>query len=321
MAFPDRIGKRQGKRWKLSNGSAVDFHPEQIPANSELIIVVEYSSSRYGQYIQSYFPLTLNEVEADLPELLVEDEVVCWSEQKQQPQKSKQTRIGHLILREQPLALNLSDSQWQDIWCQYISDNGLKVMAWNEAECLALRNQLALVKRHMSHLCWPDWSEPELLRRLTSWLGPYINDVRSAQQLKRLRLAEILRNSLDWSLQQTLAQACPSHYQTPAGNRAKIDYSGEQPKLSVKLQEMFGEPVTPTVCNGKQALIIELLSPAKRPLQVTQDLQNFWQNAYTEVKKEMKGRYPKHPWPDDPLTSQATSKTKSQLSRDQKNKH
>ena len=319
LAFPDRIGKKQGKRWKLSNGTAVDFHPDQIQPNTQMILVVDYSSSRHGQYIQSYLPLEVKELQELMPELFREQVAVGWSEVKSQPQKSRQTRIGQLMVQEQVLPLKFSDAEWQAIWLDYIRTKGLKAIGWNEQACETLRAKLALVTECLTEFDWPDWSELERLGSLDTWLAPYLHDVRNASQLKQLNLAEILLNELDWSLQQALQEACPSHYLTPAGNKAKIDYLGPQPKLSVKLQEMFGEPITPAICQGKRPLLIELLSPARRPLQVTQDLANFWQNAYQQVKKEMKGRYPKHPWPDDPVSSIATNKTKLQLSREKKN--
>jgi len=315
FGYPDRIGKKQGKRWKLSNGSAVDFHASQISPNSELIVVVDYHSGKYGQHVQLFAPATIEELEAYCPSLIEEQKQVTWSKVKQQPQKVAQQVIGKLVLSEVTLPLNLTEHDWQQLWRQYVIDNGLGCLGWNDPECFTLRQRLSLARQHASQHDWPDWSADYLLQTLDDWFLPYVAEVRSVQQLKKLRLAELMSNSMDWSLKQEFASLCPISFTSPAGNKCKIDYQSTGPKISVKLQEMFGQPTSPSICNGQQPLLIELLSPAKRPLQVTQDLANFWQNAYVEVKKEMKGRYPKHPWPDDPVSFEATSKTKSQLNR------
>jgi ATP-dependent helicase HrpB len=221
--------------------------------------------------------------------------------------------------------LTLTPEGWQQIWLDYIKQKGLSCLNINE-QTDTLIKKLQLVTEHLPHALpnklWPDFSYDSLLESLftgvnnpQNWLVSYLADVKSVAQLKKLNITDILLNTMDWSLQQELQKACPDTYKTPAGSNRKIDYLADTPKLSAKLQEMFGEPVSPSICHGKQPLLIELLSPAQRPLQVTQDLANFWNNAYQDVKKEMKGRYPKHPWPDDPINFVATSKTKSQLSR------
>ena len=157
-------------------------------------------------------------------------------------------------------------------------------------------------------------SDQALLDGLEDWLLPYLQGVKRPEQLKSLDLCSILKALTDWNAQQELDRLAPSHAAVPSGNRHRIDYSvPETPVLPVKLQEMFGATETPAICNGEVALTLHLLSPAGRPLQVTRDLPHFWANGYAHVKAEMKGRYPKHPWPDDPMTAQATAKTKRHL--------
>ena len=142
-----------------------------------------------------------------------------------------------------------------------------------------------------------------------------MNNISSLKALQRMDLKEVLLARLSWEQQQALTSAAPERLPVASGNTAKIDYSSVPPVLAVKLQEMFGVESTPRVAEGKQPLLIHLLSPAGRPLQVTQDLATFWRDGYDSVKKEMRGRYPKHPWPDDPLNAVATAKTKRHLSK------
>lgn len=316
-AFPDRIGKKQGKRWKLSNGAGVEFHREQIEPNSELIVVTDINASDYGQFVSAYVPVEQALLSAPESSLIVERETVEWSETKQAPQKVKQKRIGQLVLTQSPLPLNMSDQDWQSVWLKVIKDKSWSVLTV-DSSFESMLNKLQVIVNSHPELGIEVFTKSSLLALLENeenWLSPYLSNIRKLEQLKKLNLSEILLAQFDWQQQQTIQRLCPDHYQTPAGSKRRIDYSSLHPKLSVKLQEMFGEPSSPSICEGRQPLTIELLSPAQRPLQITQDLANFWQNAYTEVKKEMKGRYPKHPWPDDPVNFQATNKTKRQLNK------
>lgn len=325
LAYPDRIAKKTGKQWKLSNGVGVQFHPNQVEPNAELIVIAQFNVGQYGQYVQSYAAVSLTEIQQVLPELIVSEDKTGWSDALQKPYQAEQVKIGELVLSEKAKPLTLTPEGWQQIWLDYIKQKGLNCLNINEQTDILIK-KLQLVAEHLPHALpnklWPDFSYDSLLESLftgvnnpQNWLVSYLADVKSVAQLKKLNIADILLNTMDWSLQQELQKACPDTYKTPAGTSRKIDYLADTPKLSAKLQEMFGEPVSPSICHGKQPLLIELLSPAQRPLQVTQDLANFWNNAYQDVKKEMKGRYPKHPWPDDPINFVATSKTKSQLSR------
>ncbi|MDH5360905.1 MAG: ATP-dependent helicase HrpB, partial [Gammaproteobacteria bacterium] len=157
---------------------------------------------------------------------------------------------------------------------------------------------------------WPDVSDETLLQTLEQWLAPYLDKIYKLSQLKRLSLMGILNSMLDWNQQQSLQQLAPTHLSVPSGSNIAIDYSSQPPILAVRLQELFGLSETPAIANGKVALLLHLLSPARRPMQVTQDLQSFWQNTYQQVKKDLKGQYPKHYWPDDPLQAEATSRAK-----------
>ena len=314
-AYPDRVAKKQGKRWKMANGSSVEFHSSQVEPKAELIIVAGMNASEYGNFVQSYAASTVAEIQTIDADLIESREVTSWSEQKQGPQRCEQMAIGELVLSEKVLPLNLSEQDWQTVWCSAVQQKGWQVFKQDDA-ITTLLNKLDLARKHAPNDGFPGWSKASLLASLSegeNWLAPYVGQVRKLTELAKLELAPILLSGLSWETQQALASLCPETYRTPAGHDRKINYLSAQPKLSVKLQEMFGEPKSPAICHGREAITLELLSPAQRPLQVTQDLANFWLNAYVEVKKEMKGRYPKHPWPDDPIRFQATTKTKRHL--------
>ena len=149
-----------------------------------------------------------------------------------------------------------------------------------------------------------------LLETLEEWLAPHLERVNSAKKAAQLDIADILRQSLDYWQQRELDELAPAHLSVPSGSRIRIDYSGEIPVLAVKLQELFGLAVGPMVCGGRIPVLLHLLSPAGRPIQVTRDLRGFWDGSYQQVKKELKGRYPKHPWPDDPWSAVPTRRLK-----------
>ena len=158
---------------------------------------------------------------------------------------------------------------------------------------------------------WPNFSNEYLRGNLDEWLGPYLSGIRTAAQLSGLDILPLLKNMLTWEQLRRLDEDAPTHIMVPSGSRIQLDYSLDGPPLlAVKLQEMFGLAETPTVARGRVAVVLHLLSPARRPIQVTRDLKSFWNAVYPEVKKEMKGRYPKHPWPDDPWNAAPTRHTK-----------
>jgi ATP-dependent helicase HrpB len=161
---------------------------------------------------------------------------------------------------------------------------------------------------------WPAMDDESLLVGLEAWLLPAVSGMTRLEQLKRLNLCDVLRQSLSWPLPKRLDEALPSHFTAPTGSRVRIRYQpGQAPVIPVRIQEMFGQGTTPCVADGRVALVVELLSPAQRPLQITADLAAFWAGSYALVKKEMKGRYPRHYWPDNPLEAMPTRVTKKKM--------
>jgi ATP-dependent helicase HrpB len=188
---------------------------------------------------------------------------------------------------------------------------GLESLPWDE-ECRQLQARVCSLRQWLPEAGWPDLSDEVLLTTLDEWLAPWLNNISRRDHLKRVDLNAALKSLLGWERQQQLEQLAPAQLTVPSGSRKKLHYQvdGTPPVLAVKLQELFGLEQTPSLARGRQPVMLHLLSPAQRPIQVTQDLVSFWHNTYPEVKKELKGRYPKHPWPDDPWNAQATAYAK-----------
>jgi ATP-dependent helicase HrpB len=169
---------------------------------------------------------------------------------------------------------------------------------------------IAFLRRHDPAGDWPDLGDAVLQDGLAEWLGPWLGQMTRLEEVRRLDLAEILPAGLGWERRQRLDRLAPESLEVPSGSRRRLDYATDPPVLAVKLQEMFGLADTPRVCGGRVPVMLHLLSPAQRPVQVTQDLAGFWARGYPEVRRELRGRYPKHPWPDDPWNAIPTARTK-----------
>ncbi|OGU15509.1 MAG: ATP-dependent helicase HrpB [Geobacteraceae bacterium GWC2_53_11] len=190
--------------------------------------------------------------------------------------------------------------------------SALSLLTMDEA-ARQLQGRLTLLHMAFPEREWPDVSDPALLDSLEEWLAPHLDGVTSAKRLARLDIVALLRQRLDYRRQRELDDLAPTHLSVPSGSRVKIDYTGEIPVLAVKLQELFGLATGPTVCDGRISVLLHLLSPAGRPIQVTRDLRGFWDGSYQQVKKELKGRYPRHPWPDDPWSAVPTRRVKPRV--------
>jgi ATP-dependent helicase HrpB len=189
-----------------------------------------------------------------------------------------------------------------------IAAEGLELLPWTR-EATRLRSRLLFLRRLEPEL--PDLSDDTLMATLPEWLGPYLYGLRSADDLRRLDLEAIFGGMLTWEQRRRLDEEAPSHVVVPSGSRIAIDYDDpEVPVLAVRLQELFGLAETPRIARGRVPLTLHLLSPARRPVQITRDLASFWENTYFEVRKDLKGRYPKHFWPDDPRSAPATRRTR-----------
>ncbi|HXH02066.1 MAG TPA: ATP-dependent helicase C-terminal domain-containing protein, partial [Candidatus Competibacteraceae bacterium] len=218
--------------------------------------------------------------------------------------------LDALVLERRPPA-KADPAQLRAAMLEGVRQLGLAALPWNET----LRQWQARVeslRRWRPEEAWPEVSDAWLERHLEDWLEPHLDGIVRREHLVRLDLAAILQSRLPWPLPQKLEELAPTHLPVPSGSRIRLTYSadGTAPVLAVKLQELFGLADTPRVAGGRVPVTLHLLSPALRPIQVTQDLRSFWERTYAEVKKELKGRYPKHPWPDDPWSAEPTRRAK-----------
>lgn len=313
QAFADRIARRRGLdgRYQLANGMGAMLDADDALGRHEWLIaplLLQGSASPDARILLA-LPLDIEALMQTCPELLQQSDTIEWDEAQGTLKALRLTRIGQLTLKVQPLA-KPSEDELHQAMLNGIRDKGLSVLNWTpEAEQFRLR--LHCAANWLPEYDWPAVDEDSLLAALESWLLPHMSGVHSLRALKALNVAQALRGLLDWSMLQRLDSELPAHYTVPTGSRIAIRYHEDNPPvLAVRMQEMFGEANTPTIAGGRVPLVLELLSPAQRPLQVTSDLSAFWKGSYREVQKEMKGRYPKHVWPDDPANTAPTRRTK-----------
>lgn len=313
QAFADRIARRRGQegRYQLANGMGAMLDADDASGRHEWLIaplLLQGSASPDARILLA-LPLDIDALMQTCPELLQQSDTIEWDETQGTLKALRRSRIGQLTVKVQPLA-KPSEEELHQAMLNGIRDKGLSVLNWTpEAEQFRLRLQCAA--NWLPEYDWPAVDEDSLLATLETWLLPHMSGVHSLRALKALNVGQALRGLLDWSMLQRLDSELPAHYTVPTGSRIAIRYHEDNPPvLAVRMQEMFGEAKTPTIAQGRVPLVLELLSPAQRPLQVTSDLSAFWQGSYREVQKEMKGRYPKHVWPDDPANTAPTRRTK-----------
>jgi ATP-dependent helicase HrpB len=313
FAFPDQIARNRGKgRFLLVNGGGANLSAQDSLMESQWLAIAQMQlADKADAMIQLAEPIELAVVKHHFDNMLTEQDEVEWQEKEQRVIAQKVQTLGAIVLQTAPLS-HISDDKYADIWLQLIRTKGLKSLMWGK-DVKHWLGKVALARQYFGET-WPDLSDASLTDSLEQWMLPYLGNIKSWKALQQLNWLEILQNHLDWNLQSQLLKLFPKRIKVPTGNQYSLDYSADgSVNLSVKMQEMYGLTTTPTVANGKIAVVITLLSPAGRPLQKTQDLAGFWQGSYKDVQKEMKGRYPKHFWPDDPTSAQPTSRVKSKM--------
>lgn len=305
-AYPERIASaRPGNnaQFQLANGSIAQIgHKDDLSYESWLAVAHVDAREGLGKI---WLAAPINP--KDLMPMLKSNEIVRWDRKNGGLIAENEMRIGAIILGKRPLQ-NVSVAQKQEALLAALSAEGEFMLNWDESttQLMYRINSLRIWNPEEN---WPDWSKQKLLDSLQDWLLPYLNDVRKNEDLLKLNLADILFHSLDFIQQESLNRLAPSKLTVPSSSQVSIEYheDGETPLLSVRLQELFGLTETPTVNQGKVKLLIQLLSPGFKPVQLTQDLKSFWSNGYFEVRKELKRRYPKHEWPENPLSATAVS--------------
>lgn len=302
LAWPDRIAQARGApgRYLLSGGGGASL-PVHDPLAREKWLGIALTDGAAGdQRILLAAPLTLEEIERQFSDRISERDVIAWDNREEAVRMARERRLGSLILAVTPLA-SADPAGVADAMIAGIREMGMSALPWTDA-ARSLVARVRFAKRLFPSESWPDLSEAVLLATLEEWLKPYVAGMTRRSHLARLDMASIIESAIPATLRSRLGRIAPSHIQIPSGAHAPIDYDTDgDPILRARLQEMFGLAETPHIGEGRAKLRIELLSPARRPVAVTQDLASFWANAYPHVRAEMRGRYPKHLWPEDPL--------------------
>jgi ATP-dependent helicase HrpB len=310
LAWPDRIAKNSSElRYQLANGQRADLLFDHPCQGKEWLVAVSLQQTEQGLRIYSAEPLNIVTLQSMQPQLFRETTHLGWDSKVELVRAEKQACLGAIVLKRQPLT-DLSAEQKSQCLLEGIRLHGLACLPWHEDSEQWLQRWRCAAE-WLPELALPAADDATLLASLEQWLLPHLEGLSRLDDLRRLSFLSILKENLSWAQQQKLDELLPTHFTAPTGSRIPLRYAaGRAPVLAVRIQEMFGQRDTPKVAHGKIALQIELLSPAKRPLQITQDLVAFWQGAYNDVKKEGRGRYPKHFWPDDPLEAMPTKTVK-----------
>ncbi len=319
LAFLDRIAQQRANqfgRFALANGHGAECRPDDMLGGCEYLVAIDLMRSHSNSsQIHLACELDVNILQTTFDSLFSTKEVVDWDEKKGRLVAEKQRKLGQLVIERVSLP-NPGKEKMTQALLTYVRRQGLSSLNWTPA-AESLLERIRCAVDWLPEQAWPMFDEASLLDSLEEWLEPYMTSVASVKDLSKINLVEALNARLGWPLNQHLDEWLPEHYQLPTGTKKRIRYQhGHEPVLSVRMQEVFGESTSPTVAIGRKRLVLELLSPAQRPLQVTSDLAAFWNGSYKDVQKEMKGRYPKHVWPDDPANHVATTKTKRQLNND-----
>ncbi|PAA18519.1 ATP-dependent helicase HrpB [Pseudomonas fragi] len=317
LAYPDRVAQQRkpgGAEYRLANGRAALFSEVDGLMKQPWLVIADLGS-RQGQreeriYLAAEFDPAL--LEGVLSEQVSVVDQLDWDEREGVLRAERQRKVGELVLSREPLT-GLDEAARTQALINLVRRKGLELLPWTP-ELRQWQARVALLRQLdlqiQGHSEWPDVSDAALLAGLEDWLGPYLGRVSRLSHFASLDLSSIMHNMLKWPLPQRLDELAPHHIKVPSGSSVRLDYSEHPPILAVRLQELFGLADTPRIAGGRQVVKLHLLSPARRPVQVTQDLANFWRSTYAEVKKDLKGRYPKHYWPDDPLVAEATARIK-----------
>lgn len=309
FAYPDRIAQRRkggSERYLLASGRGVKLPAGEPLAVQEYLVVAEMDAGRIEGKAHLAASIDIAQLRTAHSGRIVRSNLVAWEPNSCSVIAREEERLGAIVLGSRPMQ-SPDPASIRQAMLFGIREAGVEALPWSPA-ATAWRARIQSLRCWQPDVAWPDFSDTWLMGNLEEWLLPWLDGISRQQQLKRLDLEVIMRSRLDWSQQQQMERLAPTHISVPSGSRRSLSYlPGEAPVLKVRLQEMFGLEETPRVCNGDIPIMLHLLSPAQRPVQITQDLRGFWDRTYDEIRKELKGRYPKHYWPEDPRNAVAIS--------------
>ncbi len=312
-AYPDRIARARGAdgRYLLANGRGAHFAEPQALSKSEFIVAAELDGADRAARIFLAAPISLQDLQTHFAGLIRDKADVHWDDRAGAVSAKRERMLGALVLESSEIR-SPDPQAVQDALLAGLKQVGIAGLPWTK-ELRQWRARVILMRDYQvpSPTPWPDLSDEELEKTLPEWAPPWIANFTRREHFARLDLSNALHSFLSHAQAAILERQAPTHLTVPSGSAIPIDYlDGENPTLSVRLQELFGLRETPAVAGGKLPLLLKLLSPAGRPVQITKDLVSFWNRGYHEVKKDLKGRYPKHYWPDDPYAAQATRRAR-----------
>jgi ATP-dependent helicase HrpB len=305
LAFPDRVAKARAGGFQMANGRAASMDAAEPLSQAPYVVIADIAGAAGRARVLLAAPITLAEIDAMFADK-IETRTRVSVDAATGAMRARRTRaLGRLTLSEAPLE-RLSGAELTEALLNAVREQGLGLLDWDEAAMQA-RARVAFM-RTLDGDAWPEWSDAGLAAALEDWLAPALAD---AQRLKNVNLAQALLNSLPYDLRQRLNDEAPARFETPAGSSLLIDYTADGgPALDVRLQELFGQDQHPRLARGRAPLTLRLLSPARRPVQTTKDLPGFWRGSYASVRADLRGRYPKHPWPEDPISAPPTRRAK-----------
>jgi len=310
LAYPDRIAKNRGAggAFLLANGRGANVEPTSALSRAPFLAVAEISGSAAQGRIVLAAPLTLSEIEAQFSDRIEGRDEIAFDDASASLRARRLRRLGAIALAEQVMKVEPSDATARML-AEGIARLGIEHLPWTKP--LRQWCDRVMFLRHAEGDEWPDLSDAALAVTVVDWLAPALAGKTALAQLGADDFTQALHAVLPWNLRRRLEAEAPTHFTAPSGSSVPIDYEAEEgPKLAIRVQELFGLDRHPAIAGGRVALVVELLSPAHRPVQVTRDLPGFWRGSYSAVKAEMKGRYPRHPWPDDPLAAAPTRRAK-----------
>ncbi|WP_417324372.1 ATP-dependent helicase HrpB [Halarcobacter sp.] len=313
FAYPDRLAKQRAKndnRYKLSNGKGAILNIEDTLFNESFLVTPSLNAKNKNSYISFASRISLDAILKEFEDDINIEKSITYNKENKKFDIKEKYFFYELELFSKPI--NDENQDFSSLLCSLLQKEGLELLPWSK-KAEALRQRVNFINEN-SDLEFPSFKEEDLKENISTWLEPYLHDIKTVKELESLDTYSILLGYIPWDKQQLLDTLAPSHIKVPSGSNIKIDYSDSTtPILAVKIQEMFGMHETPKILNNKIALQVHLLSPALRPIQITYDLKSFWENSYAEVKKELFSKYKKHYWPDNPFEAIATNKTKKNM--------
>jgi ATP-dependent helicase HrpB len=308
-AFPDRIALQRGGRGRfvMANGRGAELPETERLSGSAMLVVADLTGRAAQGRILAAAEVSRGDVEMDLPDSIRTEDQCLFDKASRQVRARRVTRLGAIIFDEAPLP-RPSGQQATAALAAGIRELGMEVLSFSK-EAAQLRDRIGFLHRTLGPP-WPDVSEEALLARLEDWFVPFQGEARGLSDISAGGISNGLMSLLPHEEQRQLGRMAPTHFEAPTGQRHPIHYDGPEPLLTIRVQELFGLTKHPSIGDGRLPLVLELTSPAHRPIQTTRDLPGFWAGSWKDVRAEMRGRYPRHPWPEDPAGAAPTTRVK-----------